>query len=702
MAASRHGLTALLLSCTVLCALALPPVAVSVASRQTPVQPTPAQLLPNGSFSDGTLHPWSAAGSPAPIVLAGAGDHTPNAALVGRLNGDRASVSTLSVAVGVPAGATTLAIRFTARRRCMAARPRSKLTVSLTFASASPISSSAPLTSTHTLASHHLVPPRLAQTRQLGCALDSTWRVISITTPLSPAIGGTTVMTFTVRATLAASETAALLLDNAEIIATVPTLHPTRTASITPTTTATLITPTMTATLTPTETLTPTFTSGPSPTPTFIPDLCATAAISTLYQSAQQTVIAAYTPTRVPATATETPNAQEAARQTVVAAYTETSTPTHQLNNHKSNLPTPIPPRKDTPGPTPGFTPTPGPSATISPSCHTVVKGLSSTFLTQNGDAAPIQIAGATDLASLQAVGARTVRVDFHLVRDSAWTTAEFAAYDSALAPLCSSNVDIEGLLGAAVVSPVTNPNSWVANSMEHDGGSGDNAFIHLYAQRALDIVAHYHACIHTWELWNEPNVSSTYLYPSNFAALLAETYSLVKNTYPDVTIVSGGLFSSDSGGHSSPRNAGADYLRQTYAMGLSITHSWDAVRAQFGGANPLDAVGQHLYLDQSGLVVSQHIIEAYRWVHDAYAAFGDGAKPIYVTEAAWSTPSVSPDTQALNLDILYTMSQSPLVPYVARVYWFLLRDDAAANLGYGLETTDGTPKPAYARYLAY
>ncbi len=696
MPTSWHGLAALLFPATVLCALALPPAAMDGASRPaSTAQPPLVQLLSNGSFTDGTLRPWSTAGSPPPIVLTGAGDHTPNAALVGRLSGGRASVSTLSVAVSVPTGATTLAVRFTARRRCTAARPRSALTAGLTFATSSPISSSTPLMTAHVLASRHVVKPRVAQTLALGCALDTRWRIVKMTMPLPLTLGRTIVVTLTIQATLAARETAGLLLDDVEITATIPSANLKATATATATNTPT-------STLTPTVTFTPTITPGPSPTPTLVPDICATAAISAQYQAAVRTVVAAYTPTREPATATATPNAAQAARQTVVAAYTPTSTPTHQFNNHNSNLPTPIPPRTDTPGPTPGFTPTAGPSPTVGPSCHGVVKGLSSTFLTRDGDTAPTGVVGATDLGSLQAAGARTVRVDFHLVRDSSWTPGEFAAYDGALAPLCAANIDIEGLLGAASVSPVTTPNSWVANSMERSGGAGDNAFIHLYAQHALDVVTHYHACIHTWELWNEPNVSNTYLYPSNFAALLAETYALVKGAYPDVTIVSGGLFSSDAGGRSNPRNAGADYLRQTYAMGLSIAHSWDAVKGRFSGANPLDAVGQHLYLDQGGLVVSQHIVDAYRWVHDAYAAFGDGDKPIYVTEAAWSTPSVSPDTQALNLDILYTMSQNPVVPYVARVYWFLLRDDAVANLDYGLEGADGTPKPSYARYLAY
>ncbi len=218
-------------------------------------------------------------------------------------------------------------------------------------------------------------------------------------------------------------------------------------------------------------------------------------------------------------------------------------------------------------------------------------------------------------------------------------------------------------------------------------------------------MVGHYRGCVHSWELWNEPNVGrdeygGAYLYPSNFAALLADTYSALKGAYPEITIVSGGIFGNDNDGLSSPATTGADYLRQTYVMGLQVTHTWDPVRAQFGG-NPLDAIGQHLYLDQGGLVYTRHIVDAYRWMHDAYAAFGDGDKPIFMTEGAWSTNRVSADQQALNLDMLYALSRNPAVPYVARVYWFTLRDDPTTGYNCGLTNPDGSPKPALARFQA-
>ena len=164
---------------------------------------------------------------------------------------------------------------------------------------------------------------------------------------------------------------------------------------------------------------------------------------------------------------------------------------------------------------------------------------------------------------------------------------------------------------------------------------------------------------------------------------------------------MSGGILAVDDGGVVTTRNSGGDYLRQTYYMGLEVTHTWDGVRAAFGG-NPLDAVGQHLYLDQGAVVNTQHIIDAYRYMHDAYGAFGDGAKSIYMTEGAWSTGTISLAQQALNLDLLYSMSENPVVPYVARAYWYLLRDGDSPDQSYGLETADGLPKPGYARFRAY
>jgi len=631
------------------------------------------QLLANNGFEEGDLRPWRAGSTLLPRVTLAPRFGGRYAALVGRLTPGPAATSALSVSVTIPASAVSARLLVHAWRRCGTAHPRSTLAVTVDE-----------------------LLGRRARTlaRPIGgCGTGTRWT--RATVDLSAARGRVIVVSAGVQ--LAAREEAALVLDDIYVSASVPvtsSARPTATATITASATASparfAATPPVTATATITATTTPlTITA----TPTNVPNICADPAVVAMYQA----ILNSYT---------ATPTARPTSTPMPTVAGTATATPTRTPAH--SNLPKP--PATDTPetGPTPGYTATPGPSPTVGTACHQVVKGISYPFVSQDGGTLSVAtpVADVSDAYAVGATGALHVRVDFHLVHDTSWTSAEYGAYDAAVQAFCGVHVDVLGLVGPGVVSPVNSTAAWIANNHERAGGDGDNPFIQQFAARVLDLVGRYHGCVHTWELWNEPNVgdagmTGTYIYPSTFAALLAATYARVKGAYPDVTLVSGGILSVDEGGRSNARNSGADYLRQTYYMGLQAAHTWDTVRAAFG-ANPLDAIGQHLYLDQGGLVYTRHIVDAYRYMHDAYAAFGDGAKPIYMTEGAWSTGTVSPATQALNLDMLYSMSENPAVPYVARAYWYLLRDGGSPDLSYGLETTDGRPKPAYARFQAY
>lgn len=662
-------------------------------------------LLANGGFENERLRPWRSVGTrPASVVSAASYDgHA--AALVGRLTAGPAVTSTMAVSVSVPARATSARISLLALQRCTTTRPHSRLTLAwqptrIPAAGNRSSDVDAPKKRLPAGSGPSSAIGTTAQGPALslldGCGDGGVWTPLSA--DLAGGIGHTIVITAS--AAVATHEAAALLLDDVQVTATLPlsaavplTATPAVSATATVTTTPALST-TATVTTTPglsttaTITAASTITAVPTSTPTDVPNLCVSAVISAAYNS----ILPTFTPTRVSRPAV-TPAA------TITGTVTPTRTPVWWYTA------TPTPSSTPTSGPTPGYTVTPGPSPTVGTSCHAVAKGISFGFVTQDGGpgSAASPVAGPAEAHALAATGARMVRLDFHLSHDDTWTPAEYAAYDTVVDAFRAEHIDVLGLVGPGAVARYNNPAAWQANSMERSGGNGDNAFLQSYAARVLDLVSHFQGRIATWELWNEPNVRAggIYMYPSNFAAMLADTYMQVKHSFPNVTLVSGGILSDDDAGHSNPQNAGADYLRQTYAMGLQVTHTWDAVRQQMG-TNPLDAVGQHLYLDQGGLVYTRHIVDAYRWMHDAYAAFGDGAKPLYMTEGAWSTSAVSPAQQALNLDMLYSMSQSPTVPYVARVYWYLLRDGHDPSQAYGLQTPDGLSKQAFFRFLAY
>jgi hypothetical protein len=231
---------------------------------------------------------------------------------------------------------------------------------------------------------------------------------------------------------------------------------------------------------------------------------------------------------------------------------------------------------------------------------------------------------------------------------------------------------------------------------------NGDNRYIQEFETGAARVlVPHFAGKIDNWQVWNEPNASLTWMYPSNFAWLLRRVYVAARDSgVPNLTIVSGGLLSTHSQADTSitTGNTGADYLRDMYNQGR-MNAGWEDVKSTHG-SYPLDAIGQHLYIDAWGRTTARRIERAVKLVHDRYVAEegGSTSKTTHVTEFGWDTNwGVSEQTQADNLTSAYNKLRG--LAYTPRSYWFFLRDEPAANLHRGLLRADGSEKPSWNAY---
>ncbi|HEY8285948.1 MAG TPA: kelch repeat-containing protein, partial [Chloroflexota bacterium] len=311
----------------------------------------------------------------------------------------------------------------------------------------------------------------------------------------------------------------------------------------------------------------------------------------------------------------------------------------------------------------------------------------------QNPLVTPEQIAATTN------AGARMVRVNFRLGNAADWTnSALLAAYDTVVNNYLAAGVRVEGLITNEATHG--SQTDWTANNREVSGGNGDNPYITTaYVQGAVKpLLAHFSNRVTVWELWNEPNAyqscngaacsGGSFIYPSNFAALLVDSYMAIKDPAPigmglsGMTIVSGGLLGHSIGGALTSTNAGAAYLKNTFTMGISTVGSWAAFASTHGGRYPLDAIGQHLYVDQNLLTTTTDLATYYGWVRGAAAGF-ETPQPTYLTEGAWSTVNLPQSIQAANLDLLFGASRS--TGYVPALTWFELQDVPQNNLYFGL-----------------
>lgn len=304
----------------------------------------------------------------------------------------------------------------------------------------------------------------------------------------------------------------------------------------------------------------------------------------------------------------------------------------------------------------------------------------------------------------LAETGAKYVRINFRLGPYPYDTNELYESYDTIVERLKTRGLEVVGLLSNESVNG--SQEEWTANNFEHQGGDGHNSYIDEFGYRFARLAKHFEGKIYYWEIWNEPNAwrnspeegvyeGGTFLYPSNFAALLTHAHSQA-HYYNNINvhIISGGLFGHDLNGYSE-EGAGANYLDKIYDVGINSTGKFAWAKDTYG-TYPLDSIGQHIYINQGG-VVDQFWFSTYLdYVRSVVTKWeGENSlKKTWVTEFGWQTLEVSEDIQAANLDLSYDAIKNK--SYVEAAIWFQLEDIAPINMYYGLYRPDFSEKPSF------
>lgn len=329
--------------------------------------------------------------------------------------------------------------------------------------------------------------------------------------------------------------------------------------------------------------------------------------------------------------------------------------------------------------------------------------------------------------AKMAAAGTGWIRIDFRSTPsldqpgNTLWGPTLVGLYNQAVNNARAAGLTVIGLIGPGVYPG--SQTQWEANNSENTSGDGSNAFIQNWVQQAAaPILNIFHDRVKYWEIWNEPNawtsspgVGATYIYPSNFAQLMAQVYAYKETSktlapyyinLDDLTIFTGGIFGFSRSGVNYP---GDDYLTSVYEIELNNPNipggvgAWKAFKSQYGVC-PLDSIGEHIYVDQGGATTAAHLKYYLDKKHGVLTTSeGTGSKKkTFLTEVGWTTASVSQATQAQNLATLAGLLQSGTVPYVQTAIWFQWQDNPDAALYYGVVDSCGAAKAAYASYEAW
>lgn len=303
--------------------------------------------------------------------------------------------------------------------------------------------------------------------------------------------------------------------------------------------------------------------------------------------------------------------------------------------------------------------------------------------------------------------GAGWVRLNFRLGPYPSDTAAFYTAYDTIVNRLRSRGLQVVGLM-----SNESWPGSqadWQANNWENTGGDGYNSYIDQFGYAFARMAAHWQSQIKYWEIWNEPDCwgnnpapgvyeGCSYIYPSNFGAMLTHCHSQVRyyNNIP-VQVISGGLFGHDIAGFTWS-GSGAQYLDSTYNVCINYTGKFAWTLAAYG-SYPLDGVGQHIYINQGGALSTSWFGTYLDYVHNVVTAWegGGSTKKTWLTEWGWTTASVNETTQGNNINNAFNIIKGR--SYVLCALQFQLDDNVPGNMYYGLFRPNLTKKPSWTRF---
>ena len=183
---------------------------------------------------------------------------------------------------------------------------------------------------------------------------------------------------------------------------------------------------------------------------------------------------------------------------------------------------------------------------------------------------------------------------------------------------------------------------------------------------------------VHTWEIWNEPNITFWLPKPdpAAYTRLLRATTKTMRQADPRATLLMGGLAAVDT-------SAKKHYVStETYLTAV----------AKLGGNRLVDGVAYHPYTYPYLPTATTSFGTAWEKISTSsgnlvsiLAKYGTPNLPIWITETG--APTNGPGAAAAN-------------KHVAAVFWFTDRDTgtdkATRSKFFGLRRIDGTAKPSF------
>ncbi len=215
-------------------------------------------------------------------------------------------------------------------------------------------------------------------------------------------------------------------------------------------------------------------------------------------------------------------------------------------------------------------------------------------------------------------------------------------------------------------------------------GGSGNGTVfgpptdMNAWETYVRTTVSHYKGQIHTWEIWNEPDVAMFWNNhdggdPVVYQQMLQRAYTAIKSVDPNATVMNGGVTGTERG---------ANFVN-------TLVNN--------GGGNYLDAVAFHGYVANG----SVDDLFYYNTIWPLISKARQHAnKPLWITEYGWSSGSSggsSAGSEAAQENLLARQFSMLFdLGNVAHVFIFQFKDPNNQPNYFGMTRPDASTKPSY------
>ena len=292
-----------------------------------------------------------------------------------------------------------------------------------------------------------------------------------------------------------------------------------------------------------------------------------------------------------------------------------------------------------------------------------------------------------TEMASnLYALGVRWVRIEFHADPGGSYGAIDYRKYDwfiNVLAPRFGLKI-----LALFTTDIVSGNGSEIGTFQVTGAADPQNAYIKVFADRAVEIATRYGRNLHAYEILNalnndaaptaEQQSAQDEISPEAVGTLMCAVFPRLK-AVQDVPVLLGGL-----------RTGLNKDLKRNARRYLSAIYESSSVRA-FRSAEsrwPFDALGLHPYHDAAQNVDDvEEVLGNLSTVHALMKAHGDPGR-IWITQIGMESgpppkgdrPSEGEIRQANFLNGVYTGVLRTKRDFVERIFWFRYEDSRVAR----------------------